>query len=177
MMPQIEVSVDLETMGNGPDAAIIAVGAVEFSLETGQLDQEFYEVVDLESSVAAGGTITPSTILWWMQQSDAARKVFERKGEHIETTLCHFTGWLYALNGVRNVCLWGNGAAFDNVILRSAYERLGLKAPWHFWSDRCFRTVKALHPAPEGFENLGTDHNALDDAKNQARYLIEVLKR
>ncbi|MFA5379904.1 MAG: 3'-5' exoribonuclease, partial [Dehalococcoidia bacterium] len=50
MMPQIEVSLDLETMGNGPDAAIIAIGAVEFSLETGLLGQEFYEVVDLESS-------------------------------------------------------------------------------------------------------------------------------
>lgn len=176
MMPQIEVSLDLETMGNGPDAAIIAIGAVEFSLETGLLGQEFYEVVDLESSVAAGGTITPSTVLWWMQQSDEARKVFERKGEQISLTLDHFTGWIYWLNGVRNVCLWGNGAAFDNVILRSAYERLGLKAPWNFWDDRCFRTIKALHPEVE-FVKSGVVHNALDDAKNQARYLIEVLRR
>jgi len=174
-MPCIDVSIDLETMGNGPDAAIIAVGAVEFSLATGLLGQEFYEVVDLESSVAAGGTITPSTVLWWMQQSDEARKVFERKGGHIETTLHHFTGWVYQLNGVRNVCIWGNGAAFDNVILRTAYERLGLKAPWNFWDDRCFRTIKALHPEVE-FVKAGVAHNALDDAKNQARYLMEVLK-
>jgi len=175
MMACIDVSLDLETMGNGPDAAIIAIGAVEFSLETGQLGQEFYEVVDLESSVSAGGTITPSTVLWWMQQSDEARKVFERKGEQISTTLHHFTGWVYQLNGVRNVCIWGNGAAFDNVILRTAYERLGLKPPWNFWDDRCFRTIKALHPEVE-FVKSGVAHNALDDAKNQARYLMEVLK-
>ena len=79
------------------------------------------------------------------------------------------------MNGVRNVCIWGNGAAFDNVILRTAYERLGLKAPWNFWDDRCFRTVKALHPEVE-YVKSGAAHNALDDAKNQALYLMKVLR-
>lgn len=43
----------LETMDTAPTAAIIAIGAVEFDEHT--LGREFYRVVDLQSSMDAGG--------------------------------------------------------------------------------------------------------------------------
>jgi exodeoxyribonuclease VIII len=61
------VMVDLETMGNGPAAAIVAIGAVEFDPDTGQLGREFYREVDLEDSAFRGGVIDASTVLWWMR--------------------------------------------------------------------------------------------------------------
>ena len=48
---------DLETMGTKPDAAITAIGAVAFDLKSKTLGKEFYVVVDLASSMAAGGTV------------------------------------------------------------------------------------------------------------------------
>ena len=167
------VMLDLETMGNGPTAAIIAIGAVEFDLQAKTLGREFYEVVDLDSAMKAGGTVDASTILWWMQQSDAARAAFKRPGIDIDLALRLFAG--FALECGASVAVWGNGAAFDNVVLRSAYQRLDLTPPWSFRNDRCFRTVKAMCPQID-WAYQGTAHNALDDAKSQAIYLMEVVK-
>ena len=37
-----DVMLDLETMGNGPQAAIIAIGAVEFDIPTQQIGERLY---------------------------------------------------------------------------------------------------------------------------------------
>jgi hypothetical protein len=162
-----DVMIDLETMGNGPNAAIIAIGATEFDTEG--LGSEFYKVVELESSVRAGGVMDTSTVLWWMRQSDSARAEFNRPGEHIGVVLAAFTAWL--INTDR--CIWGNGASFDNVILRSAYGRLGQQAPWKYWNDRCFRTEKSLYPQVP-YVKPAAAHNALADAKAQALHLVKL---
>lgn len=74
-----EVMLDLETMGNGPDAAIVAIGAVAFSLERAEISPSvFYRLVTLESAVRQGGSIEPSTVIWWLQQSDEAREEITR---------------------------------------------------------------------------------------------------
>ena len=90
----IEIMLDLETMGTGSDASIIAIGSVELNRETGHLGREFYEVVDLASAMAAGGTVDASTILWGMQQSDEARGEFRRAGIEIREALIRFAVWL-----------------------------------------------------------------------------------
>lgn len=167
------IMLDLETMGTNPDAAIIAIGAVEFSLETKALGREFYQVVDLESAMRSGGTVDASTILWWMQQSDEARGEFKRFGRNIRSVLCAFRDWLYQESG--DFGLWGSGADFDNVILRSAYTREGLSPPWSHKQNRCFRTMRSMYPQVDTSAWESTKHNALSDAKWQARYLCEIL--
>lgn len=169
-----DVMLDLETMGNGPNAAIVAIGAVEFEVTTQQIGERFYTVIDLESAVAGGGVMDASTVLWWMKQSDAARAAFNRGGDHIAVALQRFAGWMENRAKRDDVRVWGNGAAFDNVILASAYRRNGTQQPWQFWNDRCYRTVKAQHPAVK-MQRIGTHHNAVDDAESQARHLIAML--
>lgn len=48
------VMLDLETMGSGPRAAIVAIGACCFEPETGRIGETFYQAIDLESSVDLG---------------------------------------------------------------------------------------------------------------------------
>jgi len=171
-----DIMLDLETMGNGSSAAICAIGAVEFDLETGEIGREFYAIVDLESSAKAGGVIDASTVLWWMKQSDAARAELQRNGNKIELALVMFSEWLDGCDvEPKELCIWGNGAAFDNVILRSAYEKTEIKTPWEFWGDRCYRTAKNLLPSVE-MVRTGLHHCAVDDARDQARHLIELVR-
>lgn len=171
-----DIMLDLETMGNGSSAAICAIGAVEFDLESGELGREFYTIVNLESSVKAGGVIDASTVLWWMKQSDAARAELQNKGFDLEISLIRFAHWLEDCDCNREeLCIWGNGAAFDNVILRSAYEKTEIKTPWDFWGDRCYRTAKNLLPSVE-MVRTGLHHCAVDDARDQARHLIELVR-
>jgi len=158
------VMVDLETLGNGPQSVIIAIGAVKFD-ESG-LGEEFYEVVDAQSCVDAGLKMDVSTIMWWMQQSDEARAAFKRESISLWEALDKFSDFVGADDKV-----WGNGASFDNTILGSAYRAVEEEQPWKFWNDRCYRTVKAMYP-DKPIPRSGVHHNALDDAKSQALHLI-----
>lgn len=166
------IMLDLETMGTSNNAAIIAIGAVEFNTDT-VTDNEFYRVINLESSVRSGGVIDPDTVMWWMKQSDEARSaLYKSESVHIEYALNGFSRWVEEI-GDEKVCVWGNGANFDNVILRNAYENKGIYVPWKFYGDRCYRTIKNLYPDVQ-INRSGIHHNALDDAKTQAQHLIDI---
>lgn len=179
------VMVDLETMGNGTEAPIIAVGAVFFDPWTGLLGKGFYTDVSLESSVASGGRMDASTVLWWLQQEEAARKPL-----YTNELACTLTKALSQLSdflgkegpGKDYLQVWGNGIAFDNVILRESYKREGIDVPWSFWNDRDVRTMVELGQAV-GFNPKvdlpfeGVRHNALADAEHQARYVSAIWQR
>lgn len=168
------IMLDLETMGNGPNAAIIAIGAVFFDYENEQLGESFYETISLQSSVNGGGEIDASTVIWWLQQTDSARKAVTTGQEPMQFVLELFSEWIAKNQDGEPVKMWGNGAAFDNVILALAYNRHHIPQPWHYQNDRCYRTLKALFPQIE-YKQTGTKHIAIDDAINQAAHLIEIL--
>lgn len=164
------VMLDLETMGVNNNAAIIAIGAVAFDFE-GNLGDHFYRTISLQSSVENGGVMDASTVLWWMKQSDSARKEFERPGKNEITALVEFNDFLCQFEDIK---VWGNGASFDNVILANAYRRNGEDLPWKYYNDRCYRTMKNLHPEIM-MEREGTHHNALADAISQAKHLQRII--
>jgi len=78
--------------------------------------------------------------------------------------------------------LWGNGANFDNVLLRDAYRRSGLRPFWNFWNDRDVRTIVELG-RQLGFDPkrdmpfIGKHHNAIDDAIHQAKYVSAIWQK
>lgn len=168
------IMIDLETMGTEPNAAIIALGAVVMDFKNQKIGACYYNTIDLASSVKAGGTMNPSTVLWWMQQSEEARKIFSFPGLPLETALICFSMWVKEQSENSSVCIWGYGASFDNVVLRSAYSYCGLPCPWGFRSDRCYRTEAAIHPDILPVD-VGIAHNALDDATAQAYHLMKIL--
>lgn len=163
-----DVMIDLETMDNKPTAAITAIGAVWFNKETGEILKEFYRKVDLQTSMDIGLTVSASTIQWWLKQGEEARLEMVKDGDSIWNVLAEFA---QEFDGTEEV--WGNGASFDNAILANAYSKVELDLPWKFWNDRCYRTVKTMHPDVK-LERVGTFHNALDDAKSQANHLIAI---
>lgn len=167
------VMLDLETMGTGPQAAIVAIGAVAFDPTTGSIKSRFYQEVDLNSSVELGGVMSVDAVLWWMKQEDEARKQFYYIGIPLIDVLKLFEQWLSCLAHWEHRQIWGNGAAFDNVILAGAFQRAKISVPWSYKNDRCYRTLKALYPEVP-YEQLGTEHNALDDARSQAIHLMQI---
>ena len=169
------VMLDLETMGNGNRAAIIAIGAVSF--DSSGVSDRFYRQVSLQSAIDIGMEMDSSTVLWWLQQDDSARSAFNgnERAMHIAIALQEFADWCFCLCDKDDLAMWGNGAAFDNTILSSAYRLAGIDQPWMFWNDKCYRTIKALHPDVE-LNRVGTHHNALDDAASQADHLIRMIQ-
>ena len=162
-----DVMLDLETLGNRPNAVIVAIGAVKFNAL--ELGESFYVRVDPRSCVAAGLEMDVETVQWWLAQSDEARKEITAPGIPLSMALAQFTGFL----DHPEYRVWGNGAAFDNVIMASAYRAFNLPSPWRFWNDRCYRTVKGMFPAV-ALKRGGTHHNALDDAMEQAEIFARL---
>lgn len=165
------IMLDLETLGHKPGAALIALGAVKF--DAGGITAEFYRRIDAESCVQCGLVVDVSTVLWWFKQDDAARAEFARPGDPLPAVLCDFREWA-GWPDADKVKLWGNGAGFDNALLAAAYEACRLSPPWKYYNDRCYRTLKALHPGVP-LEPAGVKHHALDDAKTQALHLLRLL--
>jgi DNA polymerase III epsilon subunit-like protein len=166
----MHVMVDLETMGTRYNAAIIAIGAVSFDM--GSARDEFCRTVSLASSCEAGLSVDAGTIMWWMQQSEAARSAICRGGVDLRTALLDFSGWA---NGQRLTSIWGDGATFDNVILTSAYAATRLPRPWSYRQDRCYRTLRAIYPDVPRPHNPSA-HNALADARSQAEHLLDICR-
>lgn len=166
-----DIMLDLETMSTESNAAIIAIGAVSFS---DKIESEFYTEVSLNSSVDSGLHICPKTVLWWLSQSKDAQDKFKKnnKAPSLHDALLSFSEWA-AIQKVGSI--WGNGATFDNVILRNAFQNAGLEYPIPFWADACYRTVKNMNPAIE-LDRVGIHHCALDDAKSQALHLIKIFE-
>lgn len=163
------VMLDLETLGTSSTSVIIAIGAVQFDRDG--IKDTFYTNVDAASCCALGLTIDPKTVMWWLEQSeDARRRVTGGVKVNLPAALLTFSSWC-----PKEFSLWGNGADFDNVILSNAYSACMLKQPWSHQGNRCYRTVyyetKDIIPKPDFY---GVRHYALDDARNQANHLINI---
>lgn len=165
---------DLETLGTGPNAAVLSAALVVFD-DDKPLSLHFDGVYYRAKPSTITGDIDADTVVWWMQQSDDARKKFsEEIGAVDEATRAGLIQMF--LDTHKDALLWGNGASFDNVILRSLFKRHNLVWPIKYNNDRCYRTVKALFPQVPKPEFRGTPHDAWDDAVNQAEHLYAILQ-
>ncbi|EED0303772.1 exonuclease [Escherichia coli] len=175
----IHLSVDLETMGTNPDAPINSIGGKFFDPATGEMGPEFSKTIDAKTG---GGTVDISTIEWWLVQSSEARSAILVNQIPLNDALLQFRKFISEHSDERFVQVWGNGATFDNVILRRSYERQGIPCPWRYTNDRDVRTMVALglvidFDARTSIPFEGVPHNALDDARHQAKQVSAIWQK
>ncbi|MGA3766683.1 3'-5' exoribonuclease domain-containing protein [Escherichia coli] len=171
--------IDLETMGKNPDAPIISLGAIFFDPQTGEMGPEFSKTIDLDT---AGGVIDRDVIKWWLKQSREAQSAILTDEIPLDDALLQLREFIDENSCGFYVRVWGNGANFDNVILRRSYERQGIPCPWRYCNDRDVRTIVELGNSI-GFDARmdipfeGERHNALDDARYQAKYVSAIWQK
>lgn len=185
-----DIMVDLETLDTIPSAAILSIGAVAFNLDEQESVKDylygvnctarsFEIVVDLKNQVEWDRrTIGADTFRWWMGQDATAKAVLMKKGVPLWNALEIFNQWVHSVSkDAATTRLWGNGAAFDNAILRDAYGKCGIEHSIRFRNDMCYRTLKTMFmPGKVEVEdqNLLTAHNARHDAIFQAVVLQKL---
>lgn len=151
--------IDLETRGNKPNSPIISIGDVFFEPETGKLGCDFYPVVTLKSAVKDGAAaMSISIVLIYLNRSIRDNTDPEK------------------------VQVWGDGARFDNVILRSSYDSHLIPSASEFWNDRDVITMvefgKAIDINPRHDIPFEDDmHNLLADAMHQGKYVSAIWQR
>ena len=171
--------IDVESMGKGADAALVALGAAFFDIRSQTIGPTFLRTINLATAVRDGGTMDPSTVLFWLRQGEAARHSIAYNGQDIRKVLGDFSDWIKETCRHEDVRPYGNSNSFDLPKIETAMERVGMKTPWHFINVRCFRTMRAMYPSVEynPAEKGDGAHNALEDAQFQVRHLFAIANR
>lgn len=166
--------VDIETLGTSTDSVISTIGCATFSLNKIGSKAVFYTRVSIESCVAIGLKMDPATVLWWLDQPDAARReITSREGlASIYTALQSLADFMASESRGREIRVYAKDPDFDCTILRTAYERTHIPCPWSYWQTRSVRTTLEDH----GFEEkLRPQHHALNDALLQIQAVQKAM--
>lgn len=168
-----DIMIDLETLSTDVDGCILSIGACKFNAdEIG--NNGFYRAITLQSNLDEHRTISPSTLLWWLGQTEKAKAVLtDAAAVPLGQALDELREWIGPNWDQKRV--YGNGADFDISMVKHAYNRQD--TPWLFYNVRCFRTIKSSDAAKRVPKpvNAGA-HNALWDAVAQAQHLQAIWK-
>lgn len=184
------ISIDLETFSTGPYSLVTSVGMVKFDPYTGEKLGEFFTHIDVNDQIQRGLRMDPNTVIWWLQQSEEARKKLCEpydKTKLIRPIALSTVAACEAINQFLNksdqqaiknhTIVWGNGPGFDCNILRDLFKVVGIEPQWNYWNERCVRTAVDLAGIDKKkMKREGVHHNAIDDAMFQAQLVAEAFK-
>lgn len=162
---------DFETLDVAECPVILSMGVVVFN-ENGIIDC-LVEKIDQHSCLDLGCTVSVDTLLWWEEQSDAAKKAAFGGTTNIGYAMGMLVDF-YKKHECQEI--WSAGALADIRWTNNILIKLKMEKPWKFYQEMCFRTFRVHMPSID-FIKTGTEHNALDDAINQARYWIEITQQ
>lgn len=164
------IMVDLETWGLIPGSDIRSIGAVVFDPVTGLLGDEFY--VNVTGGETFGLLHDTETEKWWSEQSLDAQQALLDNPHWLTLGLEKFATWWHQHTTADVLTrFWANGPSFDEQILGACYRATDMTQPWTYRAPRDMRTIcEAAGGFDLPFE--GTQHDALDDARHQARCVI-----
>ena len=177
MINKDHIMIDLETLGTGSNAVVVSISAVIFDMKTGTLGNEFEIGLDNREQVKKGGIIDKETVEWWAKQDQDAKDELSRLiKQPVTDALNSFNKWIKAnFNVPSKIKLWGNGATFDNVIVRNLYKRHDIEFLIPFYADKDVRTFTYLEKVnTRAFEFVGVKHRGIDDCKHQIKYCTET---
>ncbi|NRA77913.1 MAG: 3'-5' exoribonuclease [Pseudoalteromonas sp.] len=164
----MNISLDIETLGTNVDSQILSIGACKFDKD-GNILAKNYSVIRVSSDATINATM--GTIKFWLTQS-ASKHVFDSKiASPMSIALTSLRMFIQEDDEV-----WANGTKFDLGMLEYQYKLMGTPVPWKFNADRCMRTLRKFAGHIDiDFE--GVQHNALDDAIWQAKYIAAACKK
>jgi DNA polymerase III epsilon subunit-like protein len=167
------VMIDLETLSTENDAAIIAIGAVEFDLD--RILQERLWRLDPQLTP---GRRDLSTIVWWGQQDRAVREFVFGGTLFFEDVLKSLADWILPMWDTHWV--WAGPSTFDLSILKTRYQDAGLTNPINWRKHRDLTTLRAVSDELAISSEIPTEgfraHDPLHDSIKQARRTQVILK-
>lgn len=166
--------IDIETLGTRPGSVILSAGLVYDDVVNGRQRLEVF--FNINEQLALGLKIDQSTMQWWMNQSDEAKKIFSRIPGNPSPNRMNLQNILDFFPDKEKTLVFAYGATFDGPLLDVLFQAYGIQVPWSYRNFLCFRTLKEMYPKQE-VECKGTKHSALDDAEYQLEYLQKLQKQ
>jgi hypothetical protein len=184
---KVGIMLDLETLDTGPRSVVTQVGIIAFGLNDPETEiRRIAEYLPAQPQIdVLKRTISFATILWWMDQEDAARKRLKDSGSNdleelqaLIRSIHRKVSDLIRSVGENNVEVWARGPQFDVVNLESLFIDCGLTVPWRYDTIMDLRTLGRL--AELKSDSVGREglipHVAVEDCKFQIRFYIEAMR-
>lgn len=200
----LNVMIDIETMGHGAGAPILAVGLVPFQVHPERCElapaAEHVEIrcslraqvsfYDEEGTEHMNAVVDPDTVEWWLSQDKAAQAALLREPRHD-----HPARFLHAVaEAIRTInprtddlYVWAKPPQYDLVSLRGAMMRLGVGVPWSARNEQDGRTIlraarAAMQSGQDGWQEVlevapTLEHSAVADAVEQAEQVVRFYRR
>jgi len=165
--------IDCETLGISTHPVILQIGVAVLGHNLHIIDTL---QIDVDPSNQPGAQIDASTVLWWMRQSEEARKAITAPSQKPVAIPVALLGLNKFLTGYAVDEVWANGSAEDLVWLNSAFDAQGIKPMWGFRHQRCYRTLRNLKPDVAFPAPIEPAHVAVNDATWQAIHLARLLQ-
>ena len=196
-----EIMIDIETLNNEFNSAIVTIGAHAFSFDHEETrdfyininprDLDNYSYLALSKRVGTDGnddafvTLGADTVVWWMQQSPQAREsLLSKEAVTLKTAMTKFAQFVSECrasipSAKKELNIWANDPNFDCVICENSFRAAKVTCPWNFWEQRSCRTMEYLGrklgiDRRTDFPREGTYHNAIDDCKYQVSYVKAI---
>jgi 3' exoribonuclease, RNase T-like len=173
----MDIMIDLETLGTTSECVVVSLGAAAFNIETQKIESTFHMILELQDQLDRGRKIQADTLKFWFRQEDAAKKIFHEMAKQPTMVLNTFANWIKTVApNSKELKVWGNGSSFDISIMESMYQTYNIKTPWPYNGVMDLRTFRRFCANNDKIQNMGTKHNALDDATSQAEFVMKYLK-
>lgn len=170
---ETHMMIDLETLGTEPGAPVVAAGVVLFTRD--EIETQTAYDVSGESCCEHGlDRIEFSSVEWWVEQPPEVRGQIH-DGRPLDEFLDELAT---AIRMTEPAAIWAKDPDFDIAILEAGFEALGKPTPWDYWQTRSVRTLEREFGFlwPERDDEKNTKHDALADARAQARAVSHVLR-
>jgi len=169
-----DIMVDIESLDTSPFCCILTIGAVRFDPKGMGVVEKLELRPTLEDQTDLGRTINEDTLRWWSTQSAEAQ--LEALGDEGRIPFKEAMEQLYKFCWNRRA-VWSNGAAFDCVVMETAWTQLGMRIPWPFYTVRDTRTLYEVTGVKLNDKSYKTTHKAVEDAERQALVLQDGYRK
>lgn len=162
-----DLALDFETFAvSDHNPAIISIGLVAFDAEIQDRGLATVKFNIDPIDAVKNGTVDGSTIMWWLDQPDEARKKLTNPASHISVHDALEGMQAFVTKHAPGARLWTNGPAQDETWWRSLCRIKGFTFPVHHSKGRDIRTIREFIPQ-EAYDAIGeglVKHDALSDA-------------
>lgn len=179
----LQIQIDTETLGLGPRAKILSIGAVAVESTAGLdgVQLEFYEEVDQTSYGENLDFVEDASNVAWWELRGGFKPHLDEQVPWVQAMYRLYDFFGRAFDAYRcdaehdDYEVWANSPSFDLCKLDHHFNKALLPAPWSFWNERDFRTVQAQAKKLNlAIDRPDAPHHALEDAKIQMRYVQRV---
>lgn len=164
----MNLMIDFETFATSNRAAVASLGYAVFDTE-GVIDSGGW-VINVASSLLAGGEINKGTVDWWIAQEVDAQRALSSGGVPIYDVM---NGLADVWNAYNCDYVWSHGATFDIPLAEFYFQG---HQPWKYSAHRDTRTLFDL-ASRNGWvrPTRTTSHIASQDAMEQAEDTVAAM--